>query len=102
MRPRSLDEFVGQEHLVGPGRVLRRAIEGDDLSSLILYGPPGTGKNSLPPVIAPAPRSEGEQGNTGTPRGAELKKGIPRAQDRQSLYGKRTIPFIGENHRLNQ
>ena len=81
MRPRSLDEFVGQEHLVGPGRLLRRAIEGDDLSSLILYGPPGTGKTSLAHVIAKATRSEVEQVNAVTAGVADLKQVIARAQE---------------------
>jgi len=102
MRPRSLEEFVGQEHLVGPGRVLRRAIEGDDLSSLILYGPPGTGKTSLAHVIAGATRSEVEQVNAVTAGVADLKQVIARAQDRQTLYGKRTILFIDEIHRFNK
>ena len=102
MRPRTLDEFVGQEHLVGPGRVLRRAIERDDLSSLILYGPPGTGKTSLAHVIAQATRSEVEQVNAVTAGVADLKRVIARAQERQTLYGKRTILFIDEIHRFNK
>jgi len=102
MRPRSLDEFVGQEHLVGPGRLLRRAIEGDDLSSLILYGPPGTGKTSLAHVIAKATRSEVEQVNAVTAGVADLKQVIARAQERRALYATRTILFIDEIHRFNK
>jgi putative ATPase len=102
MRPQSLDEFVGQEHLVGPGRVLRRAIEHDELSSLILYGPPGTGKTSLAHVIAQATRSAFEQVNAVTAGVADLKQVIARAQDQQALYGKRTILFIDEIHRFNK
>ena len=102
MRPRSLEEFVGQEHLVGPGRALRRAIEGDDLSSLILYGPPGTGKTSLAHVIAKATRSEVEQVNAVTAGVADLKQVIARAQERRALYATRTILFIDEIHRFNK
>lgn len=102
MRPRTIDEFVGQEHLVGPGRVLRHAIERDELSSVILYGPPGTGKTSLAHVIAQATRSEVEQVNAVTAGVADLKRVIARAQERQSLYGTRTILFIDEIHRFNK
>ena len=102
MRPRSLEEFVGQQHLVGPARALRRAIEGDDLSSLILYGPPGTGKTSLAHVIAKATRSEVEQVNAVTAGVADLKQVIARAQERQALYGTRTILFVDEIHRFNK
>ncbi len=102
LRPRTLDEFVGQEHLVGPGRVLRHAIEHDELSSLILYGPPGTGKTSLAHVIAQATRSEFEQVNAVTAGVADLKKVIERAKDRRALFGKRTILFIDEIHRFNK
>ena len=102
MRPRTLDEFVGQEHLVGPDRVLRRAIERDEVSSLILYGPPGTGKTSLAHVIAQATRSEVEQVNAVTAGVADLKQVIERAKDRQILHGRRTILFIDEIHRFNK
>jgi len=102
MRPRTIDEFVGQEHLVGPGRVLRHAIERDELSSVILYGPPGTGKTSLAHVIAQATRSEVEQVNAVTAGVADLKRVIARAQERQTLYGTRTILFIDEIHRFNK
>src|SRR5437667_8014605 len=102
MRPRSLDEFVGQEHLVGPGRLLRRAIEGDDLSSLILYGPPGTGKTSLAHVIAKATRSEVEQVNAVTAGVADLKQVIARAQERRALYATRTTLCVDEIHGCNK
>ncbi len=102
MRPRTLDEFVGQSHLVGADRVLRRAIERDELSSLILYGPPGTGKTSLAHVIAQATRSEVEQVNAVTAGVADLKRVIARAQERQALHGTRTILFIDEIHRFNK
>ncbi len=102
MRPRTLDEFVGQEHLVGPGRVLREAIERDALTSLILYGPPGTGKTSLAHIIAQATRSEVEQLNAVTAGVADLKEVIARARERRALYGRRTILFIDEIHRFNK
>jgi len=102
MRPRTLDEFVGQQHLVGPGRVLRRAIERDELSSLILYGPPGTGKTSLAHIIAAATKSVVEQVNAVTAGVADLKAVIARAQDRRRFHGQRTILFIDEIHRFNK
>jgi putative ATPase len=102
MRPRTLDEFVGQGHLVGPDRVLRRAIERDELSSLILYGPPGTGKTSLAHIIAAATKSDVEQVNAVTAGVADLKQVIARATDRQRFHGRRTILFIDEIHRFNK
>ncbi|MDQ7844073.1 MAG: replication-associated recombination protein A [Armatimonadota bacterium] len=102
MRPRTLDEFVGQDHLVGPGRVLRRAIERDELTSLILYGPPGTGKTSLAHLIAAATKSAVEQVNAVTAGVADLKQVIARARDRRRFHGQRTILFIDEIHRFNK
>ncbi len=102
MRPRTLDEFVGQTHLLGPGRVLRRAIERDELSSLILYGPPGTGKTSLAHIIAAATSSDVEQVNAVTAGVADLKRNIARAAARQRFHGRRTILFIDEIHRFNK
>ena len=102
MRPQTLEEFVGQAHLVGSDRVLRRAIERDELSSLLLYGPPGTGKTSLAHIIAQATRSDVEQVNAVTAGVAELKQVIARAQERQALYSRRTILFVDEIHRFNK
>jgi len=102
MRPRTLEEFVGQEHLVGPDRALRRAIERDEVTSLILYGPPGTGKTSLAHIIAQATRCEVEQVNAVTAGVADLKQVIARAQERQALHDRRTILFIDEIHRFNK
>ncbi|HEU5298624.1 MAG TPA: replication-associated recombination protein A [bacterium] len=102
MRPRSLDEFVGQHDLVGPGRLLRRAIERDELSSLILYGPPGTGKTSLAHVIAAATKAVVERVNAVTAGVADLKQVIARAADRRRFHGQRTILFIDEIHRFNK
>ncbi|HLE78085.1 MAG TPA: replication-associated recombination protein A [bacterium] len=102
MRPRSLDEFVGQQDLVGPDRLLRRAIEADEPASLILYGPPGTGKTSLAHIIAAATRSSFERVNAVTAGVAELKRVIVRASDRRRLHGQRTVLFIDEIHRFNK
>jgi putative ATPase len=102
MRPRTLDEFVGQQHLIGSDRLLRRAILADEPTSLILYGPPGTGKTSLAHVIAAASRSAFEQVNAVTAGVADLKKVIARAADRRRLHGQRTVLFIDEIHRFNK
>ncbi len=102
MRPQTLDEFVGQEHIVGPGTFLRRAIETDELASLILYGPPGTGKTSLAHIIARLTRSHFEQINAVTAGVADLKRIITEALDRRAYYQTRTILFIDEIHRFNK
>ncbi len=102
MRPRTLEEFVGQEHLLASGKVLRRAIERGELTSLILYGPPGTGKTSLAHVIAHYTESEVEQVNAVTAGVGELREVIARARDRRMLHGRRTILFIDEIHRFNK
>lgn len=102
LRPQTLDEFVGQEHIVGPGTFLRRAIETDDLASLILYGPPGTGKTSLAHIIARLTRSHVEQINAVTAGVADLKRIITEALDRRTYYQTRTILFIDEIHRFNK
>ncbi|HET6781252.1 MAG TPA: replication-associated recombination protein A [bacterium] len=102
MRPRTLDEFVGQEHLLAPGKVLRRAIESGELTSLILYGPPGTGKTSLAHVIARHTDSSVEQINAVTAGVAELREVIARAKDRRMLHSRRTILFVDEIHRFNK
>jgi putative ATPase len=102
MRPQSLDEFVGQEHIVGPGTLLRRAIETDDLPSLVLYGPPGTGKTSVASIIARLTHSHFEQINAVTAGVADLKRIITEALDRRAYYQTRTILFIDEIHRFNK
>jgi len=102
MRPQTLEEFVGQDHLVGPGRVLRRAIEADELTSVILWGPPGTGKTSLAHIIANVTHSHFVQVNAVTSGVAELKRIIEEARERRLLYGTRTILFIDEIHRFNK
>src|SRR5512146_1193352 len=95
MRPRTLDEYVGQEHIVGPGKLLRRAIEADRLfSSIILWGPPGTGKTTLAQVIANRTKSHFETLSAVLAGKAELKEVIDAAKERQKLYQKKTILFV--------
>jgi len=102
MRPQTLDDVVGQAHLLGPGRLLRAAIESDTLTSVILYGPPGTGKTSIAHVIARATRAHVETLNAVTAGVADLRRLIDEARDRRALYGARTILFIDEIHRFNK
>jgi len=103
MRPRTLDEFIGQEEIVGPGRLLRRAIEADRLfSSILLWGPPGTGKTTLAMVIANTTRSHFETLSAVLAGKAELRQVIQAALDRRKLYGTRTILFVDEVHRWNK
>src|ERR1700736_963737 len=101
MRPRSLDEFVGQEHVVGPGSPLRSLIETDRLSSVILWGPPGTGKTSLAWIIARATRAHFIEVSAVSSGVADVRKAI--ATGRELLKdGRRTILFIDEIHRFNK
>lgn len=102
MRPRNLDEFIGQEHIVGPGRLLRRAIAADRLSSLILYGPPGVGKTTLARVIAAATKSRFINLNAVLSGVKELREAIEQAQEQKRLYARKTILFVDEVHRWNK
>ncbi len=102
MRPRQLDEFIGQEEVVGPGTPLRRAIENDRILSLILWGPPGCGKTTLARIIAGRTQRHFEQVNAVTAGVADLRRLIEEARQRRHLYGKRTIVFIDEIHRFNR
>jgi putative ATPase len=102
MRPRTLDEFRGQEHVVGPGRLLRRAIQADQLSSVIFYGPPGTGKTTLAAVIANTTRSHFETLNAVLAGVADIRRVTKEAQERRALHGQRTILFVDEVHRWNK
>jgi len=102
MRPRTLDEFVGQEHIVGPGRLLRRAIQADQLSSLIFYGPPGTGKTTLAMVIAHTTQSHFITINAVLAGVKDIREAIATAQEYRGLYQRRTILFVDEVHRWNK
>lgn len=102
MRPRTLAEFIGQEHIVGPGRLLRRAIQADQLSSLIFYGPPGTGKTTLAMVIANSTQSHFITISAVLAGVKEIREAIAIAQERRELYGQRTTLFVDEVHRWNK
>ncbi len=102
MRPRTLDEFVGQDHIIGPGRLLRRAIQADQLSSLIFYGPPGTGKTTLATVIANSTRSHFITINAVLAGVKEIREAIEVARERRELYDQRTTLFVDEVHRWNK
>jgi putative ATPase len=101
MRPRTLDEFVGQEHLIAPGKPLRAQIERDDISSLILWGPPGTGKTTLAKIIASMTRAEFIQFSAVLSGIKEIKQVMADAE-RARQYGTRTTVFIDEIHRFNK
>ncbi|MBI3762270.1 MAG: AAA family ATPase [Chloroflexi bacterium] len=103
MRPRTLDEYVGQEEIVGPGRLLRRAIEADRLfSSIILWGPPGTGKTTLAQIIANSTKSHFETISAVLAGVADLRRVIADAKERRKLHGTRTTLFVDEVHRWNK
>lgn len=102
MRARTLHEFVGQEHLVGEGRLLRRAITTDQLSSIILWGPPGSGKTTLAHVIANATASHFEQLSAVSSSVTDLRRVVKDASNRLGLYETRTVLFIDEIHRFNK
>lgn len=102
MRPRTLDEYIGQDHIVGPGRLLRRSIQADQLSSVIFYGPPGTGKTTLARVIANTTKSHFSSLNAVLSGVKELREEIDAARERLQMYGRRTILFVDEVHRWNK
>src|SRR5512136_2587118 len=102
MRPRTLDEFVGQEHIIGSGRVLRKAIESGQLPSMILWGPPGSGKTTLAFIIANTTDSHFSSVSAVTAGVADLRRIIDEAKERRALYQKKTILFIDEIHRFNK
>ncbi len=103
MRPRTLEEFIGQEHIIGPGRLLRRAIETDRLfSSIILWGPPGAGKTTLAQIIANRTQSRFVTLSAVLAGIPELRQVIHEAQEQRRLYQKRTILFVDEVHRWNK
>ena len=102
MRPQTLDEFVGQEEILGPGRILRNAIERDLLSSIILWGPPGTGKTSLAMIIANATQSHFVMLSAVTSGVADIRKVVDEAKRRLAATGERTIVLVDEIHRFNK
>jgi putative ATPase len=102
MRPKSLDEFVGQQHFLGQGKLLRRMLEADRLMSVIFYGPPGTGKTSLASLIAAYTKSHFEQMNAASVGVKEVRAILDAAKDRLSTGGKRTVLFLDEIHRFNR
>lgn len=102
MRPRHLEEFIGQEHIIGQGRLLRRAIQADQLSSLIFYGPPGTGKTTLAQVIANTTRAQFISINAVLAGVKEIREAIATAQEKRGMYSQRTILFVDEVHRFNK
>ena len=102
MRPRTLEEYSGQEHILGPGKLLRRAIEADRISSIILFGPPGTGKTTLAQIIANATESKFERLSGVESNVADMRRVIATASNRLQNNGVKTILFVDEIHRFNK
>jgi putative ATPase len=102
MRPRTLEEFVGQHHFLGPGKLLRRMLEADRLASVIFYGPPGTGKTTLAQLIAQYTKSHFEQVNAAGVGVKEVRAILEGAKERLGTSGERTVFFLDEIHRFNR
>src|SRR5213596_4236845 len=102
MRPRTLDEFVGQQHFLGPGKLLRRMLEADRLTSVIFYGPPGTGKTTLAQLVATYTQSHFEEVNAAGVGVKEVRAILDAAKDRLASSGQRTVLFLDEIHRFNR
>src|SRR5438477_9035744 len=102
MRPRTLDEFAGQQHFLGPGKLLRRMLEADRLSSVLFYGPPGTGKTTLAQIIAQSTKSHFEQVNAAAVGVKEVRAILDAAKERLAHTGQRTVLFLDEIHRFNR
>lgn len=102
MRPSSLEEVVGQRHIVGEGKLLYRAIKADKLSSVLFYGPPGTGKTTLAKVIASTTSAGFTQINATSAGKKDMEEVVRKAKDAQGMYGRKTILFIDEIHRFNK
>ena len=102
MRPRTLEDIVGQDHILGPGKLLRRAIEADRLSSIILYGPPGCGKTSLAEVIARTTQRAFDRSSGVLSNVAGLRQSLEAAKQRRAVSKRETILFIDEIHRFNK
>ena len=102
LRPRTLDEVVGQQHIVGKGKLLYRAIKADKLGSIIFYGPPGTGKTTLAKVIANTTSAEFLQINATSAGKKDMEEVIEKAKNNAGMFGKKTILFVDEIHRFNK
>ena len=102
MRPETLDQVVGQKHIVGPGTLLYRAIKADQLGSISFYGPPGTGKTTLAKVIAHTTKAEFCQINATVAGKKDMEEVVQKAKDTLGMYGRRTILFVDEIHRFNK
>ena len=102
LRPRTLDEVVGQQHIIGKDKLLYRAIKADKLGSVIFYGPPGTGKTTLAKVIANTTQADFKQINATVAGKKDMEEVVEKAKELQGMYGKRTILFIDEIHRFNK
>ena len=102
LRPVKLEEVVGQQHIIGKGKLLYRAIKADKISSLIFYGPPGTGKTTLAKGIANATKAQFQQINATSAGKKDMEAVVKEAQDRRGMYGLKTILFIDEIHRFNK
>ena len=101
MRPKTLDEFVGQKHIIGEGKILRKMIDSDKLTSMIFWGPPGVGKTTLAKIIASKTKSEFITFSAVTSGIKEIKEVMENA-DKNRTYGIRTIVFVDEIHRFNK
>src|SRR3989344_7986920 len=102
MRPHNLDDFVGQKKVIGPGTLLRQAIERDEIPSMILWGPPGSGKSTLARIVAHMTKSAFVQFSAVTSGVRELREVIKQATERRKLNGQKTTLFIDEIHRWNK
>ncbi|MFC5405669.1 replication-associated recombination protein A [Cohnella soli] len=101
MRPETLEEYIGQEHIVGPGKLLRRAIEGDVVSSILLFGPPGCGKTTLAHIISKQTEGDFVRLNAVDATVKDVREVIEQAERNKNMYGRKTILFLDEVHRFN-
>ena len=102
LRPTTLEEVVGQEHIIGKGKLLYRAIKADKISSVIFYGPPGTGKTTLAKVIANTTSAEFTQLNATVAGKKDMEEVVEKAKNNMAMSGKKTILFVDEIHRFNK